>query len=366
MASGIRLEGISKTFFHAERGAVHAVRSLDLVVKPGELVTLLGPSGCGKTTALRMIAGFENPTAGRIFIGERDVTGIMPNKRSIGFVFQNYALFPHMNIFENVSYGLAVKGMPISQRHKEVADVLQLVGLEGMERRQPSQLSGGEQQRVALARVIVTHPEVLLLDEPLSNLDAKRRVQMRSEIRRLQQSLNITSLYVTHDQEEALSISDRVIVMNQGEVAQAGSPQEIYTHPASNFVAGFIGKVNSLPAVIERLDAETATSAFAGQSFTTSRPSIELNQGDTVFLMVRPESISLAAGGDSPSDDRSPRLHGRIEGITYMGEKMEYDVGLEGSVIKVTSYDPATHGIFEPGQDVGIVLREESMIVCKA
>lgn len=357
MASGIELEGISKVFRHPERGDVHAVKQLNLTVQPGELLTLLGPSGCGKTTALRMIAGFENPTTGRILIGGQDVTNIMPNRRNIGFVFQNYALFPHMNTFDNVSYGLSVKGISPADRRKRVAHVLNLVGLEGMERRYPNQLSGGEQQRVALARVIVTEPSVLLLDEPLSNLDAKRRIQMRSEIRRLQRSLNMTSVYVTHDQEEALSISDRVVVMNQGEVEQEGTPQEIYARPATLFVAGFIGKVNALPAQILRVDNDEVTASFGSSTYTVYRPKMSISVGQRVSLLVRPESIDL---GIEP-DGTAPR--GRIVQATYLGEKVEYDIDSGGVQIKVVSFDPARHGIFHQGQDVYLQMQGGSMIL---
>ena len=355
MAKGIELEGVSKVFRHPERGDVHAVKQLNLTVQPGELVTLLGPSGCGKTTALRMIAGFENPTTGRILIGGQDVTDTMPNRRNIGFVFQNYALFPHMSVFDNVSYGLSVKGVPKAERRERVAHVLDLVGLQGMERRFPNQLSGGEQQRVALARVIVTEPSVLLLDEPLSNLDAKRRVQMRSEIRRLQRSLNMTSVYVTHDQEEALSISDRVVVMNLGEMEQEGTPQEIYAHPESQFVAGFIGKVNALPAEVVRVDRDEVTASFGATSFTVYRPNIPITVGQRVSLLIRPESVDLSA----EPDGAAPK--GRIAQVTYLGEKVEYDIECGGAQIKSVSFDPARHGMFAQGQDVYLHMQGGSM-----
>ena len=228
----IRLENISKTFVHRVKGEVSAVDQVSLQVEPGEFLTLLGPSGCGKTTTLRMIAGFERPDRGRIFIGDEDVTDLMANQRNIGFVFQNYALFPHLSVFENVAYGLRVKGMQRSEIEKAVADVLTLVGLKGYERQFPHQLSGGEQQRVALARAVVIQPRVLLFDEPLSNLDAKLRVYMRSEIRRLQKTLSITTVYVTHDQEEAMAVSDHIAVMNEGRIVQIGTAEDLYTKPA--------------------------------------------------------------------------------------------------------------------------------------
>jgi ABC-type proline/glycine betaine transport system ATPase subunit len=230
----IRLAGISKRFAHRVKGEVYAVRDVTLAIAPGELLTLLGPSGCGKTTTLRMIAGFEEPDAGTIVIGERDVTRLMANERNIGFVFQNYALFPHLSVFENVAYGLRVQKRPEAEIARTVGEVLALVGLSGYERQAPHQLSGGEQQRVALARAIVFRPRVLLFDEPLSNLDAKLRVQMREEIRDLQRRLGVTTVYVTHDQEEAMAISDRIAVMDRGEIVQIGSAEALYHRRRAN------------------------------------------------------------------------------------------------------------------------------------
>src|ERR1043166_5672150 len=241
---GIRLKSVSARFRHQVKGDIAAVRDVSLDVAPGELMTLLGPSGCGKTTTLRMIAGFQEPSAGEIFIGEHDVTGIEANDRNIGFVFQNYALFPHLSVFENVAYGLRIQRLGRAEVVCAVTDVLALVGLASYEKQMPHQLSGGEQQRVALARAIVIKPRVLLFDEPLSNLDAKLRVAMREEIRTLQKRLGITTVYVTHDQEEAMAISDRIAVMNAGTIAQLGDAEELYRRPASAFVAGFIGRTN--------------------------------------------------------------------------------------------------------------------------
>ncbi len=244
----IRLAGLTKQFAHRVKGQVYAVRDVSIAIAPGELLTLLGPSGCGKTTTLRMIAGFEDPDAGTIAIGERDVTHLMANERNIGFVFQNYALFPHLSVYENVAYGLRVQKKPHGEIARAVGEVLGLVGLAGYERQQPHQLSGGEQQRVALARAIVFQPRVLLFDEPLSNLDAKLRVQMRDEIRQLQKRLGVTTVYVTHDQEEAMAISDRIAVMDRGEIVQVGTAESLYHSPANEFVAHFIGRTNLLSA----------------------------------------------------------------------------------------------------------------------
>src|SRR5215469_16045447 len=242
----VRVEGLSKRFHHRVRGDLWAVREVSLSVGQGEFLTLLGPSGCGKTTTLRMIAGFESPDAGHVWIGDRNVTALMANRRDIGFVFQNYALFPHLTVFGNVAYGLRIRGVERTEVARRVGEVLAMVGLARYESQQPHQLSGGEQQRVALARAVVIRPRVLLFDEPLSNLDARLRVLMRGEIQRLQKALGITAVYVTHDQEEAMAISDRIAVMNQGVIVQEGSAETLYRRPTSEFVAQFIGRTNLL------------------------------------------------------------------------------------------------------------------------
>ena len=246
-SSGVVLKDVTKIFQQPDTGKDFvAVDHINLEIKDGEMVTLLGPSGCGKTTTLRMISGFEYPTSGNVFIGDRDVAKIPPNKRGISMVFQSYALFPHLNIWENIAYGLRVAKIPQDEIIRRTNDVVELMQLKGMEKRFPNQLSGGQQQRVALARAVVIEPSVLLFDEPLSNLDAKLRESMRDELRALQQRLGITSLYVTHDQSEAMAISDRIAVMNQGAIEQLDSPTEIYDNPHSRFVAGFIGEMNFL------------------------------------------------------------------------------------------------------------------------
>ena len=271
--AAIELTGISKRFDHTVKGEVYAVRDVSLTVAEGELLTLLGPSGCGKSTTLRMIAGFEEPDEGRISIGGTDVTHVLPNKRGIGFVFQNYALFPHLTIFENVAYGLRVQGKAEAEIARAVSEVLALVGLANYERQQPHQLSGGEQQRVALARAVVFRPRVLLFDEPLSNLDAKLRVEMREEIRSLQKRIGITTVYVTHDQEEAMAISDRIAVMDRGQAVQQGTAHDLYYRPVSEFVARFIGRANLVDGKvlsageveIEGVRVALATGRAAGQ-----------------------------------------------------------------------------------------------------
>lgn len=357
-AAPIKLENISKTFYDRAKGnEVQAVRPVTTTIKPGKLTTLLGPSGCGKTTLLRLIAGFEQPTTGNIFIGEENQTNVMANKRDIGFVFQNYALFPHMNIFDNVSYGLRLKKMPASKIKEAVKEVLEVVGLEGMENRYPNQISGGEQQRVALARVIVTRPRVLLFDEPLSNLDAKRRVQMRLEIKQLQKMLSITSLYVTHDQEEALAISDQVIVMNKGTIEQMGTPQEIYSNPQSVFVANFVGKTNVLPVKVKSQAGEQTVLEGIGQVFeiTTEK---KLVAGSTAHALIRPEAVQL-----KQADSNSNGLKGTVKFVTYLGEKIEYDLDVNGSEIKAVVYDPQMQSLFNPGEEVAVVLPQERISV---
>ena len=242
---GVRLENVSKIYQDPKtKKEFYAVNNISLDIAPGEFITLLGPSGCGKTTTLRMIAGFESPDAGEIYLGDEAINTLTPNKRDTAMVFQSYALFPHMNIFDNIAYGLKLRKFSSAEIKDKVFGMMDLVGLTGMENRYTNQLSGGQQQRVALARALVVEPGVLLFDEPLSNLDAKLRVQMRTEIRRIQQQLGITAVYVTHDQSEAMSISDQIILMKSGVIAQMGSPMEIYYKPNSEFVADFIGECN--------------------------------------------------------------------------------------------------------------------------
>src|SRR5512132_399934 len=311
----IRLEAVSKRFDHRVKGEVYAVRDVSLEVRPGELLTLLGPSGCGKTTTLRMIAGFQQPDAGRVWIGNQDVTRFMANQRNIGFVFQSYALFPHLTVFENVAYGLRVQRQADAEIADAVGEVLDLVGLAGYDRQMPHQLSGGEQQRVALARAIVVRPRVLLFDEPLSNLDARLRVQMRGEIHRLQRALSITTIYVTHDQEEAMAVSDRIAVMHQGRIVQQGTAEDLYHRPASEFVARFVGRINLFEGSVVALADGIATVAALGGSLRV-RTNVAVRPGDAVRLMVRPEAIELAADAGAALP-----LRATLVSRTFLGEK---------------------------------------------
>ncbi len=344
----IRLEKIQKTFIHRIKGEVTAVDNVSLDVEPGEFLTLLGPSGCGKTTTLRMIAGFERPDRGRIFIGSEDVTDLMANQRNIGFVFQNYALFPHLSVFENVAYGLKVQGKGAAETDREVARVLKLVGLAGYERQFPHQLSGGEQQRVALARAVVIEPRVLLFDEPLSNLDAKLRVYMRSEIRRLQKTLAITAVYVTHDQEEAMAISDHIAVMNEGRIVQIGTAEELYLKPREAFVAQFIGRINTLAAEVRQVTDGTVTLALLGRSFALSAPPDGLVAGQKIQVFIRPEAVTLTReiGGDL--------ITGVVAERTFLGEKADYLLEMGEGRLSATAYDPLRHGTFSVGEKVGV------------
>ncbi len=345
---GIRLEGISKHFEHQVKGQVYAVRDVSLTVEPDEFVTLLGPSGCGKTTTLRMIAGFEEPDQGRISFGDRDVTDLMANQRDIGFVFQNYALFPHLSVHENVSYGLRVKKQSDSMITHAVGEVLELVGLEGFDRQFPHQLSGGEQQRVALARAIVIRPRVLLFDEPLSNLDAKLRVQMRGEIQRLQKTLAITTIYVTHDQEEAMAISDRIAVMNQGAIVQEGSAETLYHRPASEFVAQFIGRTNLLKGKVMSVNSGKVDLDIQGWRLDVATERTDLAPSASVQVVVRPEAIELhpLSAGDG--------LKGTILSRVFLGEKVEYQVRMGSEVLEVVDYRLTHTKGMSPGDEVRI------------
>jgi iron(III) transport system ATP-binding protein len=350
---GIRLKSVSARFRHQVKGDIAAVRDVSLDVAPGELMTLLGPSGCGKTTTLRMIAGFQEPSAGQIWIGDRDVTGSEANERNIGFVFQNYALFPHLSVFENVAYGLKIQRMEGAAIGRAVTDVLALVGLASYEKQMPHQLSGGEQQRVALARAIVIKPRVLLFDEPLSNLDAKLRTQMRAEIRDLQRRLGITAVYVTHDQEEAMAISDRIAVMNKGVIEQIGTAESLYRKPASAFVARFIGRSNLIAAEIASIGSGRAELTIAGTPHEVDWTDSDFKAGDTVLANVRPEAIAIGRPGDG--------LAGTVKARTYLGEKMEYEVSVAGQVLQIVRFNPPPSERFNPGDSVSVRLPHEGV-----
>ena len=359
-SSSVILKDVTKIFRQPDTGKDFvAVDSINLEIRDGEMVTLLGPSGCGKTTTLRMISGFEYPSSGNVFIGERDVAKVPPNKRGISMVFQSYALFPHMNIWENIAYGLRVAKRPQDEIIRRTNDVVELMQLAGMEKRFPNQLSGGQQQRVALARAVVIEPSVLLFDEPLSNLDAKLRESMRDELRALQKRLGITSLYVTHDQSEAMAISDRVVIMKDGVICQQGSPTEIYEQPNSRFVANFIGKANFIDGTFKGRDGEAALVEIGGHTFSVPVPGkMEgVEEGGACCLTVRPESIQLS-GEEGP-------LPGVVSRATYYGAKVEYEVMLGEKPIIVEVYNPQLSRRFDVGDQVHMALIDRCVRVLK-
>ncbi len=307
-----------------------AVEDFDLAVKQGEFISFLGPSGCGKTTTLRMIAGFELPTAGSIQLNGRDLTRVPPNRRHVGMVFQAYALFPNMTAAENIGYGLKVAGMPKEDIARRVEEMLSLIHLEEFRKRYPNRLSGGQQQRVALARALAIRPQVLLLDEPLSALDARIRLELRLEIRRIQQELGITTVYVTHDQEEALSLSDRIAVMSEGRVEQVGTPTEIYNYPKSEFVARFVGQLNLLPVDVVDLAAGLVR---IGKQVVRAGQSLDHPNGHKIRLAVRPEELNPGIG------DGTNNLKGKVEAITYLGPIVRLRLDVEGSPVSVDMFN---------------------------
>jgi len=349
----LKLQNITKVFEDAQKGQIVAVDDVSFAVEKGLLVTLLGPSGCGKTTALKMIGGFETPTSGAIYFDDVPVGNTPPNKRNASMVFQSYALFPHMTVFKNIAYGLTIKKMPKGEIVEKVKDMMATMGLEGLGNRVPAELSGGQQQRVALARALITEPKVLLLDEPLSNLDAKLRVQTRIEIRERQRELGITSIYVTHDQKEAMSISDRVIIMNKGIIEQIGTPEEIYTRPKNHFVADFIGEANFIEAEVREIrDSVVVVSALGTTLNIHSFNGI--SEGDVGSLVVRPEAIELVSHDEG-------KYQGAIRYATYLGAKITYQVDIDGNILTVDVANPQQKSAFSVGTKVGVNLQEEAI-----
>jgi putative spermidine/putrescine transport system ATP-binding protein len=314
MSGFLSLQGVRKEF-----NGVAAVESFNLEVEPGEFVSFLGPSGCGKTTTLRMVAGFEPPTAGTIRLAGDDVTYAKPNERNIGMVFQSYALFPNMTVAENIAFGLRVRKEDGSARDERVAELLDLIHLSDKARSYPNELSGGQQQRVALARALAIRPQLLLLDEPLSALDAKIRDDLRAEIRRIQRQLNITTIYVTHDQEEALALSDRIVVMSKGQMEQVGEPFEIYNNPSTGFVASFVGQLNRLPVTV----VDPALGRLrVGRAEVRTTSLIEAPEGAEVSLMMRPEELTLDAEEENV-------LEGTVEAVTFLGSIVRVQVAMD-------------------------------------
>jgi iron(III) transport system ATP-binding protein len=343
--SYLKIRNLTKEFISEyQEEKVIAVQNFNLEINKGEFVTLLGPSGCGKTTTLRMIGGFETPTTGDILLDDVRINDIPANKRDTCMVFQSYALFPHMNIYKNVAYGLELRKLARGEIRERVERILELVGLTGLSNRPVGQLSGGQQQRVALARAMVNEPKVLLFDEPLSNLDAKLRIKMRIFIRKIQQEFNITSVYVTHDQEEAMTLSDRIVVMNQGEIEQTGTPEEIYARPRTRFVADFIGKQTNFVAgtVVESGDGRQEVN-FWDRTFSF-RGYPHLKKGDSVTLVIRPEMIELSS--------QEGICEGEVTLVTYLGSEVNYEVTVKGQVFAVQVSNPLKSGVFHAGDRV--------------
>lgn len=351
----LELSGVAKTF-----GGFSAVKGIDLQVEENHLVTLLGPSGCGKTTTLRMIAGFEYPTSGQILINGHDVTYTPPNKREIGIVFQSYSLFPHLRVSDNVAYGLRRRGVSKQERIERVREALELVDLAQFHDRLPSELSGGQQQRVALARAIVIRPKILLLDEPLSALDAKLREKMRFEIRRLQRQIGMTTVLVTHDQEEALSMSDRIVVMNKGDVEQEGSPVSIYQNPKTPFVANFIGETNILEGEVLGQAANDDSVRFrsnCGLEFSIRNPG-RLVAGERALVSLRPESLLISA----PAAHRpgtSNVIRGKVLGVNYLGARTVFEIKTQTRDLLVSVQNDASqpmqaHKAFTEGEEIAV------------
>ncbi len=325
-ATAIELVRITKRFGTGSR-AVAAVDDVNLVIREGEFFSLLGPSGCGKTTTLRMIGGFEQPTGGEILLHGKDVVGTPPNKRDVNMVFQSYALFPHMSVFENVAFGLRRKAVAGSEVKRRVGEMLELVQLQGKDRRRPSQLSGGQQQRVALARALINRPRALLLDEPLAALDLKLRQTMQIELKSIQREVGITFVFVTHDQNEALTMSDRLVVMNEGHIEQVGSPREMYERPRTRFVAGFIGTSNLMTRSIASMDGTTAIlECGAGERFVVrDAAALGAVPGGKIDVTVRPEKITL---GTEPAGGEMCSLRATVTNVVYMGAWTQYAVRL--------------------------------------
>ncbi len=349
----VTLEHVTKRFKDTKgKSDVIAVNDAEFVVKGGELVTLLGPSGCGKTTTLRMVAGFELPTTGKIFIGDSDVTFLPPNKRDTATMFQSYGLFPHMSVYDNVAYGLKLRKVEVSEIKKRVQESLDLVGLSTYGDRAPGKLSGGQQQRVALARSLIVTPSVLLLDEPLSNLDALLREQMRIEIKKIQKTLSITAIYVTHDRVEAMSLSDRVIVMKNGIIRQMGPPDEIYEKPNSRFVAGFVGKAAFLPVTLKEKRDDMWVCLLKEKEVLVKQTDLKMKIGEKAVLMARPESLRLEAKGKGA-------IEGTVRMNVYLGNSLESFIQTPFGEVLVQIDDPHSKKVYAEGEDVSITFQPD-------
>jgi spermidine/putrescine ABC transporter ATP-binding subunit len=357
-ATEVRLINLRKSF-----GEVEAVKDVNLTIGRGDFFTFLGPSGCGKTTVLRMIAGFAIPDHGKILFDEKEVNDIPPWKREVGMVFQNYALWPHLTVFENVAFGLKERDLPKSTVQEKTLKALGMVNLSGLEKRRPSELSGGQQQRVALARTLVIEPKLLLLDEPLSNLDAKLRIQMRHELVRIQKELGVTSIYVTHDQEEALILSTQIAVMSKGKVVQVGTPKEIYENPKSQEVADFVGTSNFFKAqVMEDKGNQVHLKTEEGFMLVVEgQKGIFLQSGSSLLLNIRPESIQISYPNEVSSGEN--RIDGKVKTSAYLGSLVQYEVEVVGGKkVKVNVVNPRKKTLFHEGEEVSITFSSEDIV----
>ena len=363
MSKNVTYEKVNKIYGEGGKNPVHALKDVSFTINPGELFCLLGPSGCGKTTLLRSTAGLEEISSGKMYYGDVDISTIPPYKRNIGMVFQSFALYPHMSIFENVAYGLRVRKVPNEEVKKKVQEVMELVGLEEELKRNPSPtaLSGGQQQRVAIARALVYDPDILLLDEPLANLDAKLRRYMRAEIRRIQKATNITTIFVTHDQEEAMAVGDRLAVLRKGVVEQIGSSDELYNEPRNAFVANFIGKMNFFQSTVVGVEDDYYAVEVKGKGFVLKvrkdRSHVEVKKGDVVLVGGRPEHLVVSG------DKKEKSVEGNVHIIQHLGSFIRYEVDIDKSISPVTleiDMDSLQKGIHE-GDNVYVSFKEEKL-----
>ncbi|TSB48496.1 ABC transporter ATP-binding protein [Alkalicoccobacillus porphyridii] len=358
MAKSVKLENVTKTFTDDQRKSTHAVDHINLHIKEGQFTTLLGPSGCGKTTTLRMIAGFEDLSEGNIFFGDENVKQIPANKRDCTMVFQSYALFPHMTVYDNICYGLRLKKLSKQEIDKRVTPIMDIMNLHVNANRMPNQLSGGQQQRVALARALVMEPGVLLFDEPLSNLDAKLRITMRDEIRRIQKKLGITAVYVTHDQSEAMSLSDQIVVMNAGKIEQVGTPMEIYQQPTSKFVSDFIGTANFLDGKVESQSDDMLTVQTKDTKLDVYQDNaLSFREGQPVSIVVRPEAIIIDEQGTEKA---------KVTKSVFMGHIQEYEVEYGGVSLYAIVADPGGKKTYSAGDEVSVRFSQQSLHVVPA
>ncbi|TBL73259.1 ABC transporter ATP-binding protein [Paenibacillus thalictri] len=337
----IKIENVTKTF-----GAFHAINNVSLDIPKGSFTTLLGPSGCGKTTLMRLIAGFNEPDSGSIYIEGHKVNGLPPYKRNTPLVFQEYALFPHMTVYENIAYGLKLKKTPPKALDEKVQEMLDMFGLKGMEQRFPKQMSGGQQQRVAFARALITGQNILLMDEPLSNLDAKMRVEVRSDIREMQQRAGITAIFVTHDQDEALSLSDRIAVFNKGTICQVGTPWEVYFKPVNKFVADFVGVANFLNGRVVGIEAQDLIVKCADMTVKVDKADYSAKTGDEVTLVIRPECISIMPGAAGEGNEDNA-WNGTILRSSFLGRMIRYGVDTGPMQWIVDDSSPSVRGYME-------------------